>query len=133
MQTKSQKYAALIYRQVTEINEKSRVKYGSWALRLPYLVRRAGLQQALAYVHARSTKERSEGEEAGLILLDHLAHVLGFSNREALLQQVRTADLRTYMRFTREALAALEWYRRFAQSVLKVDHTVAMDAGSDIR
>ncbi len=62
-------------------------------------------------------------------LLDHLARIIfddENSNRSALLEQSRaTTHLTEYMRLTHEVLAALVWYKRFAQSVLDVDASAA--------
>lgn len=140
MQTRDQAYAVKIFRQVKEeVRERHRDKryvdaYGSMAHKLPVLIRSAGLAQALEFVEAR-------GKPAHRDLLDHLAEVvLGTGNgRGRLREQSReTTDLREYMRLTHESLAALLWYKRFAQSVLDVkdasherDDGEAEDAASD--
>jgi len=122
MQTKDQTYAAKIFMQVSAVAEGDRKKYGAMAHKLPILIRTAGLAQALAYVEARS-------ETPTKLLLDHLAEVVGAGSRQQLLVHSRTASLSEYMRLTRDALAALLWYKRFAQSVLGVD---ASDEGGSI-
>ncbi|OLE54350.1 MAG: type III-B CRISPR module-associated protein Cmr5 [Acidobacteria bacterium 13_1_20CM_3_53_8] len=127
MLTREQEYAATIYDQVArEIEPKLRPaqkKYGSMAHRLPVLIRVAGLAQALQFVESRGKDEQK-------LLLQHLALTLGFTNDEGenaikakakLLDESRTSHLGAYMRLTQQSLAALEWYKRFAQSVLKVE------------
>lgn len=120
MLTRHQSYAARIFEQVNELREctewteKERKKYGSMAHRLPVLIRKAGLAQALAFVEARCGTE-------GQRLLDHLAVVIGEKTRSELLCRSRTASLPDYMHLTRQVLAALFWYKRFAQSVLNVE------------
>lgn len=112
--TRNQEYAAQIFTQVGQLaqaSEAERKKYGSLAHRLPVLIRTAGLAQALAFVEAR-------GGEAGKKLLAHIAAVI---KEEELLARSRTAELAEYMRLTRTVLAALVWYKRFAQSVLGVE------------
>ena len=131
MQTRSQKYAAVIFRQVkglfdegeqklqnagnaervrTEI-EGERKKYGAIAHKLPVLIRTAGLAQALGFVEARGTV-------ASKRLLRDLAETL---EHPALFADSRSAELSEYIHLTRQALDALLWYKRFAQSILQVE------------
>lgn len=127
MLTREQEFAAKIYEQVTsEIETRPREeqkKYGSMAHKLPVLIRVAGLAQALQFVESRGNNEQK-------LLLKHLALTLGFTDDEGenaptakkkLLSDSRTKPLGTYMRLTRQSLAALQWYKRLAQSVLKVE------------
>lgn len=121
MQTIQQQYAGTISKQVSQFAQQhpgkdnaDRKAYGSMAHKLPVLVRQAGLIQALAYVATR-------GKDTQKKLLDHLSETLGFPSQDDLLKQVREAPLREYMLFTRQTLWALEWYKRFAQSILGVE------------
>ena len=127
MLTREQKYAAKIYEQVTsEIATKppeKQKKYGSMAHKLPVLIRVAGLAQALQFVDSRGSDEQK-------LLLQHLALTLDFTDDEGdnatkakakMLNSCRTSQLAAYMRLTQQALAALQWYKGFAQSVLKVE------------
>ena len=50
------------------------------------------------------------------------------SSSEELLKRSRDAELAEYMDLTQKSLTALLWYKRFAQSVLKVD---AAEAGGN--
>lgn len=116
MQTRSQKYAARIFRQIEALQSEhsagDQKQYGSMAHKLPVLIRTAGLSQALGFVTAR-------GNPMHLRLVKDLAATLGRPN---LSRDSRMATmLQEYMRMTQEALDALLWYKRFAQSVLKVD------------
>jgi CRISPR-associated protein Cmr5 len=117
MQTIQQKYAQSVYQQITQFaspyNKQECKEYGSMAHKLPVLVRQAGLIQALAYVHTR-------GKDSQKVLLEHLAQTLGYS-RDDFLQKARTAELPEYILLTRQTLWALEWYKRFAQSILGVE------------
>lgn len=101
-------------KQYEDADKKVRKAYGSMAHKLPVLVRQAGLIQAIAYVATR-------GKDVQKQLLDHLAKTLGFEGRDALYHQARTASLQEYMLLTRQTLWALEWYKRFAQSILGVE------------
>ncbi|MBE3518906.1 MAG: type III-B CRISPR module-associated protein Cmr5 [Firmicutes bacterium] len=124
MRTRNQEYALHIYKQVSNIiNEDYCDKYGSLAHKLPVLIRTAGLAQALAFVDAR-------GGDAGKALLEHIAGVVGLENREKLIDRSRKADLEEYMHLSRRVLAALVWYKRFAQSVLGVEQDA--DVGGEL-
>ncbi len=113
MITRNQKYAAEIFVQVKALPKEDHKKYGSMAHKLPVLIRTAGLVQALEFVNSR-------GDAAQQKLLGHLASVLRRQSDRALLDYSRTAGIAEYMRLTHDALGALTWYKRFAQSVLKV-------------
>jgi len=125
MLTRTQQYAATIIAQVTEgladVSEAQRKKYGTMAHKLPVLVRTAGLAQALAFVDCRG----SEGQQ---LLLTHLREAI---ERPNLLAESRTVELSEYRRLTYEVLAALEWYKRFAESVLDVLPGDEAEGGDD--
>ena len=127
MKTREQTYAAQAYRQVYEVlgeDKAYRDAYGSMAHRLPVLVHQAGLVQALAFVEARGKPEHKK-------LLDHLAEVvLDGGTKETLLARSRNDDMMAYMHLTEKVLAALAWYKRFAQSILDVDPTAEGGEGS---
>lgn len=119
MQTLSQKYAKSVYDQVTDFGKKNpeksqpRKEYGSMAHKLPILVRQAGLIQAIVFVETRGKKSHKQ-------LLDDLATTLGKANGETLRKECQEATLSDYIWLTRNTLVALEWYKRFAESVLNV-------------
>jgi CRISPR-associated protein Cmr5 len=120
MHTLQQEYAQKVYERVENFGENYpkgesvRTQYGSMAHKFPVLVRQAGLIQALAFVHTR-------GKDAHKLLLEDLAQVVAGQSTEKFVHQCREADLTTYMWLTRQTLSALEWFKRFAQSVLQVD------------
>ena len=109
-QTRTQRYAAMIFTKVQAVPTGQRKNYAAMAQKLPVLIRSAGLAQALAFVESR-------GEDEDRLLLDHLADAIGMNTREQLLTQSRTASLTNYMRLTQQAMSALLWFKRFAQSV----------------
>ena len=114
MRTRNQEFAAKVFGQVTQVagrlgREESK-RYASLTQKLPVLVRTAGLAQALAFVDAR-------GGAAGERLLGDLAAVVGLTTAQRLLECAREAELPEYMRLTGTVLEALNWYKRFAQSV----------------
>lgn len=114
MQTLDQQYSDLIRIQVIEIKKRPDYKkYGAMAHKLPMLIYTAGLLQALEFVYSREPIHQQ--------LLTDLAQTVAQQDISSLLQAVRTANLRGYMLVTRRTLAALLWYKRFAQSILEVD------------
>lgn len=125
MLTRDQKYATIIYDQVCKIKKerpkKEYTKYGAMSHKLPILIYTAGLTQALIFVDAR-------GEQIQKQLLQDLAATVGHNDTDTLLKVVREANLSSYMRLTQQILAALLWYKRFAQSILDVE---ASDSNND--
>lgn len=123
MSTRDQRLASAIFEQVEAVAKQpmgiSRERYGSAAHKLPVLIRTAGLTQALHFAEARGGPEYA-------LLLNHLAAAIGVGagasgeRKDALLRESRESQLGEYMRLTRESLAALLWYKRFAQTVLGV-------------
>lgn len=141
MQTREQQYATAIFKQVTDYKErqteKKRKEYGSMAHQLPVLVRTAGLAQALTFVEARHQESEKDGKKITpppKQLLDDLAITLNRQDGSRLARDARAASLPEYMRLTQQVLAALVWYKRFAQSVLGVkpgDEAPSDTAASD--
>lgn len=126
MKTRDQRYAEKIFEQVSEFkrqhpqpkNNKLR-EYGSMAHKLPVLIRTAGLAQALAFVAA---SKKTPHQQLLTDLAQAIAHQTGDQQISTqLLDKSRTEPLGDYMKLTREALSALLWYKRFAQSVLDVE------------
>lgn len=125
MQTREQRYASGVYQLLSreafkDINYKN--SYGSMAHKFPVLIRTAGLAQALEFVNTRP-----ETQSAPKDLLRDLALVIGYPNIQALLTASRTEPLGAYMRLTQEALHALLWFKRYAQSVLKVEDAIGVE------
>jgi CRISPR-associated protein Cmr5 len=124
MQTRDQKYAAYVYKKVSAVKksaeEADRNRYGAMAHQLPILIRSAGLAQALAFLESRDTKGHKQ------LLIDLAATV---DQPGTLLQRAREAPISEYMNLTRQVMAALLWYKRFAQSILDIKVSdVAKDA-----
>ena len=138
MQTRDQKYAKDAYERVQAVFQSQHqqravfvASYGSMAHRLPILIHVSGLAQALTFVDARA-KEESGAKR----LLDDLTRtILGSeAKREKLLKLARgekleeqagdaeqNTGLLSYIHLTRQVLAALLWYKRYAQSILGVE------------
>lgn len=123
MQSREQEYAASVYARVESFRaqhpdekDKDRKHYGSMAHKLPVLVRQAGLVQALAFVHSRDKAPTNQ-------LLSDLAQTVDAGSAANLLNRSRQANLPEYIYLTDQVMLALKWYKRFAQSVLKVEPT----------
>ncbi len=117
MRTRNQEYAAKIFQQIERdivpqtADSTYQRRYGSMAHKLPILIRKAGLVQALAFVEARGMKADKQ-------LLEHIKEVIG---EQELLKRSREAEMEEYIELTNKVLSALLWYKRFAQSLLNVD------------
>ena len=116
MQTREQKFAAAVFQRIERVSYlkfDQQTRYGSMAHQLPVLIRTAGLAQALAFVDARREPSLQQ-------LLDDLAVVMGHHSGADMIRLSREAHLPEYMRLTQDALDALLWFKRFAQSMLGV-------------
>ncbi|MDI6871122.1 MAG: type III-B CRISPR module-associated protein Cmr5 [Bacillota bacterium] len=90
----------------------SEAEYLRFAKGFPALVHNSGLCQALAFALAK--KRRGYAED--------LAYTLGLSlSAEELLELSRTASAASYLRLSREVLAASSWLKRYAEALLKDD------------
>ena len=124
MNTISQEFAQKAFNQVKEVanahkkGSKERQKYGSMSHKLPILIRKSGLAQALAFVEAKAKNEPIYND-----LLNHLAQAVnwpGANTGAALATKSRSEQLDGYILLTRRVTAALIWYKRFAESILDV-------------
>ncbi len=120
--TREQRYAREVFKKIKpliERPEKDRKAYGSLAHKLPVLIRTSGLAQALAFVRARNGEGTAQRQL--LIDLEAVIRANGALSAEAdLVNRSREAGFDEYMRLTEAALQALLWFKRFAQSELKV-------------
>lgn len=137
LHSRDQQYAAQVFKQVEQLLGRKRQEqkqYGSIAHKLPVLIRSAGLAQALAFI-AATAKRGKDAERTKwtpqLQLLNDLAQMLQLGNAEELLTQSRSVSLDEYMFLTQNALAALLWYKRYAQSVLDVEASDEADDQDD--
>jgi len=122
MKTLEQEFAGLVYSRVKAYADRypedspERKGYGGTALKLPILIRSAGLTQALAFVDSR-------GKPPQLALLEDLAQVAAGCNMDQYLEKSRSDESQAYLYLTRKTMLALKWFKRFAQSVLGVEAT----------
>jgi len=141
LHSRDQEYAKQVFAHVEPLLKRTRKEqkqYGSMAHKLPVLIRSAGLAQALAFVAATAKREK-EDQDSGKAkwsaqqqLLDDLGQILELKDGAALLSESRTVQLDEYMFLTQNALAALLWYKRYAQSVLDVEPGEEADDEGDV-
>lgn len=106
-------------RHVGQSSDGEKKAYGAVCLKLPVLVHHAGLAPALHHVAQLKPEKRA--------ILDHLAAqvaqagLLAVPTRDGLLRRARDADTTDLIAVTREVQRCLEWYRRFAKTILKAE------------
>jgi CRISPR-associated protein Cmr5 len=100
-------------------------KYGSMAHNLPILIRQAGLAQALSFVATR----KSIGQKRLLEDVKAVVETLftDTTNRSLDERARKESGLLEYQLLTREVIAALVWFKRYAVSVLDVDVGMEVD------
>lgn len=124
MRTIHQRLAADVYTRVMAIHdnhdESFHKKYGTMAHKMPVLVHTAGLVQAIAFVQAKGTKNLAWRQ-----FLNDLAQTLEPTRPDydgiALLREAQQTQIGDYILLTRRVSNALLWYKRFAESILKVE------------
>lgn len=121
LQTRDQRYAEIIFGQVTghlNRDKREQKEYESLAKHLPSLVKKAGLAQALSFAEGQARREAG-----GKQLLDDMKAAINKigGRRIDLLERSHKAELSEYLWLTQQVMTALHWYRRFAQSVLEVE------------
>lgn len=132
LHSRDQEFAKTVYEQVSAYKQqaggtdsKKAKQYGSMAHKLPLMIRSAGLAQTLAFVQVKAKKPAYKQ------LLDDLAKTLAQPSGEEFVKQSRIVSLDEYMFLTQNALAALLWYKRYAQSVLGVEAGEEVDDDDD--
>ncbi len=138
MQTRQQQDALQALEDVQKIlaeakekGEEFKKNYATAVHRFPFLVRQNGLQQTLAFYAGKAHAKKKESEQDGKNtaegqFLDHILKNLNLSSTLGyvdILEELAKTDLQSYMRHTRRCLELALWYRRFVESVLKVDAT----------
>jgi CRISPR-associated protein Cmr5 len=118
--TKEQERAAQAWKDVSGVKTKTfEGLYGGWVKKLPALILTNGLGQALAFLLAKGKRQ-----EAAKTLYDHLskwimaevAQVQGVKLLDWLIKH----DSAQYRRATTEALAFVNWLKRFAEAELTI-------------
>jgi CRISPR-associated protein Cmr5 len=125
MQTRAQKYSRLAYEHISqldqdnELNDVQKKLYGSICHDFPIMVLRSGLAQTVAFLLIKA----ESGKLAYQKFLQHLSSITGGTVDETFSgfqQRIQQMELGEYQRTTRTLLNAAIWYKRFAESLLKV-------------
>lgn len=127
MKTREQEYAGTIYTQVERVKGKPkqfRDEYKTAAKNLAFLIRSAGLVQALFFTYTRNNA--SETLINDLVVAVQKSRLdLSKTEQETLtnnfLNAVRNEDLLKYIYLTEKCLLALKWYKRCVDIHLKDD------------
>jgi CRISPR-associated protein Cmr5 len=128
MLTRDQQYAEAVWKRIEQYQPEQieAKKYGSVAHKIPVLIRSAGLLQTLAYC----TSKFIETTDPRRSMTNHFAEIIlndAAATAQDLMNYVKTLDILEYMQYTRKALAVSSWFKRFAESHLKVKATDATD------
>jgi CRISPR-associated protein Cmr5 len=135
MQTRQQKDALQALGDVQSIlgkGEEFQKSYATAVHRFPFLIRQNGLQQTLAFYAGKAHAKKKENEQDGRStaegqFLDQILKTLSLYRADLkhvdVLGKLAKADLQSYMLHTRRCLEVAIWYRRFVETVLKIDAT----------
>ncbi|MDD3564580.1 MAG: type III-B CRISPR module-associated protein Cmr5 [Methanothrix sp.] len=104
--TREQKRAQAAYDCIKEVTGNYQ-EYVQMTKKFPALVHTCGLAQAVAFADAK------DGDE----YLKHLTKVMGLEGD--LGERSRNTDIIDYQRYSREAMAAATWLKRYAEAVLE--------------
>lgn len=135
MHTRSQTYAKAVYECVEPLKDTGPAKkYGALCYRFPLIVRECGLAAAFGFLAAKAASKAEPGrpppppKPEALLLADY-ARLLGFQDGDTLRETVNEAELGEYRRLTHKTLALAEWFKRYAEGVLKVEPTDEGETG----
>ncbi len=121
VRTREQHRAQAAYDRVSAVaGEPWKEDYGRQCVHLPALIQQSGLCQALAFLDAKGADERKK--PCFHRLLDDLAAVTRLApDGRRLAGEARQADVTRYQWMTIEALKCAQWFKRYAEAVLKVE------------
>lgn len=106
--------AAQAWKDIQEVKPKNyQAKYGSLARKMPTLIQTNGLGQTLAFLKAKGKEHHSQ-------MFDHLSGwlITRIAGTGDFLNRVFDMESQTYRLATTEALAFLQWLKRFAEAEL---------------
>jgi CRISPR-associated protein Cmr5 len=118
-QTLQQKRAAHAWKCIEKVQAGIQKKYGSLVRGLPALIQSDGLGQTLAFLKAKDkNKGNTEHIEAYTNISNWISIEFGvtYKQGETLLEWLLTQETPMYRRVTAEALAYLNWLKRFAEA-----------------
>lgn len=124
MKTRAQQdmeLAAKLVQEVTGHDKETQQIYGGLCHSFPVMVRTCGLCQAIAFSQAKAGGGDGSRERAHRLILQHVQKVLEeLGVQDDLLRALREASASDYMLYTRRVLSAWVYFKRFAESILKV-------------
>ncbi|MBX2990247.1 MAG: type III-B CRISPR module-associated protein Cmr5 [Bacteroidetes bacterium] len=131
MKTRAQRHLELASELVLKVaqkypqeDNKVRKTYGSLCHSFPVMVRTCGLCQAVAFSKAKAAGDDSRIADAHRLLLEHLGELLHAVNsaisKDDVVSPIRSASATVYMLYTRQILTSWIYFKRFAESILKV-------------
>jgi CRISPR-associated protein Cmr5 len=124
MRTREQQRAEKVYQQITHIQDSKMdwaEDYGRICLSFPAFVFQCGLCQAVAFGQSKSDARDQGRKKAFHQFLTDLASAVGYGSLDAFADEVRRADIGKYQHLTREVMALSNWYKRYAEAILKVE------------
>jgi CRISPR-associated protein Cmr5 len=129
--TREQDRAAQAFEDISQESQRdaaSQKRYATVMYQLIILIRTAGLLQALEFISALTNEHKRQAGERLLNALGKQMHRVNahINDMKTLKQTAKTAELQEYMLLTREMMATMVWYKRFVQSILKIDASEAM-------
>ena len=130
--TLDQKRALHAWKAVERARERQdAADYAREAKRLPVRIRTSGLGQALAFLSAKASAGKGDGDARSVLLGDLDSWLLkerklGVSVREGagpqtLIEHIINGDSRLLRRATEEALSYLQWLTRFAEAGIEIE------------
>lgn len=113
-QTLQQQRAASAWQMIEQVPKDEQGKYGSLVRGLPALIQSDGLGQTLAFLLAKGKGNNNAHQLAYNQISAWVTQQLGV--HEKLLDFLLKTDTATYRRAATEALAYLQWIKRFAEA-----------------
>jgi CRISPR-associated protein Cmr5 len=118
-QTLEQQRATKAWELVTQVKENSQ-GYNSWVKKVPVLILTNGLGQTLAFLKSKSDHEKELlYEHLSVWLMVQMSWSPQSQQKTDLLERLIHESSANYRRATIEALAFLNWLKRFAGALLE--------------
>lgn len=127
MQTREQQRAQKAFECINLIkktkSEEIQKKYGSLCLYFPAFVHSCGLCQSVAFYEAKAANHglKHVNKEDENYYQDFLNDIFKVATDDGEWARVRTMEAREYQDLTREIMAVANWFKRYAEALLKVE------------
>jgi CRISPR-associated protein Cmr5 len=135
-QTLGQKRAAHALKVITKLAEENNYgNFGSYVQRLPATIVMNGLGQAMAGELAAGRGSKDDDERAHKTLFDFVESWLweskAYPNDKGLMEAIVESNQGDYIRAQAEALAYLDWLKKFSQAYLNGDKDGSSTVSND--